>query len=115
MIRKPRTLDEHIADMLRDSHERGELQRARGFGKPFDFADGYDEAPADLRMGFKILKDAGAVPLEVAMMQDIQALEDRLSKLEPECEEAVALRRRIAGLRVEVALRLEAMGRRPRA
>ncbi|HET9577810.1 MAG TPA: DUF1992 domain-containing protein [Usitatibacter sp.] len=112
--RKPRSLDEHIAEMLRESQQRGELQRAKGWGKPFDFGDGYEETPADLRMGYKILKDAGAAPLEVEMLREVDSMERQLARLEPRSDAATALRQKIAQLRVEVALRIEALARRPK-
>ena len=113
--RKPRTLDEEIGEALRESHETGELQRAKGWGKPLDFGDGYEETPADLRMGFKILKDAGAAPLEVEMMREIDALERRFGRLDPGSDEAAELRQKVASLRVEVALRIEAMSKRSKS
>lgn len=113
-IRKQRTLDEQIAEALRESHATGELQRAKGWGQPLDFGDGYDETPADLRMGYKILKDAGVAPLEVEMMREVGALEKELARLDPQGDEATDLRRKIATLRVEIALRIEALGKRPK-
>lgn len=110
--RKARTLDEEIGEMLRESHERGELQRASGWGKPLDFGDGYEETPADLRMGYKILKDAGAAPLEVEMLREVDRLEKQLARMDAQGEDAAAMRRKIAELRVEVSLRLEAMAKR---
>ena len=112
MSKSPKSLDERIADALRESHERGELQRAKGWGKPLDFGDGYDETPADLRMGYKILKDAGAYPVEVEILREVRALEERLAKLDPASDDAAALRGKISDLRTDVALRIEAMGRR---
>jgi DnaJ-like protein len=112
MSKKQRTLDQQIADALRESHEMGELQRAKGWGKPLDFGDGYDETPADLRMGFKILKDAGVAPVEVEIMREIQALERSLAELDPQGDEAVALRRKISDLRLDVSLRIEALAKR---
>ena len=114
MTNKQRTLDERIADALREAYERGEIQRAKGFGKPLDFGDGYEETPADLRMGYKILKDAGAAPVEVEMLREVRALEEKLAALDAESEEAAAIRQKISDLRLVVALRIEALGRRPR-
>ena len=112
MTRKIKSLDERIAESLRESQERGELQRAPSWGKPLDFGDGYDETPAELRMGYKILKDAGAAPLEVELMREIRALETELAGMDAKCDAADELRRKIASLRTEVALRIEALGRR---
>jgi hypothetical protein len=112
MAKEPRSLEDRIADALRESEQRGELQRARGWGKPLDFGDGYDETPADLRMGYKILKDAGAAPIEVEIMREIRALETRLAGIDATSDEANEIRRKISDLRLDVALRIEAMAKR---
>lgn len=103
--RKP-TLDEHIAEQLALSAASGELQAAPSWGKPLDFGDGYDDTPVELRMGFKILKDAGVVPHEVTMLREVAALKHELTS-EADADRAEALRRRIAELQQAVALRLE--------
>ena len=115
MTKNPKSLEERIAEALRESEQTGELQRAKGYGKPLDFGDGYEETPADLRMGYKILKDAGAAPLEVEILRDIKALEEQLAGMDASSEEAVTMRRKIADLRLDVALRLEALAKRPRS
>lgn len=111
---QPRTLDERIAAALKEAYERGEIQRAKSFGKPLDFGDGYDETPADLRMGYKILKDAGAAPVEVEMLREVRALGEQLAEMDSDSDEAAATRRKISDLRLIVALRMEAMAKRPR-
>jgi DnaJ-like protein len=108
-----RDLDERIGAALRESLERGELQRAKSWGKPLDFGDGYEETPADLRMGYKILRDAGGAPLEVELMREIEALNVQLGRLEAGSADAAELRRKIMDLRLEIALRIEALARRP--
>jgi hypothetical protein len=100
------TLDDEIARHLRESEAAGELQAAPSYGKPLDFGDGYDETPVELRMGFKVLKDAGVVPHEVQMLREVGALKLRLQATADEAE-AAALRQRINDLQQNVALRLE--------
>ncbi len=46
----PPTLDEQIAQSLRDSQRSGELQAAPSWGKPLALDDGFDETPLELRM-----------------------------------------------------------------
>ena len=104
-------LEDNIGRHLADSHASGELQRAKGYGKPLDFGDGYDETPADLRMGYKILKDAGVVPPEVELMQRVQAQRLAADAL-PEGAERTAAMQRLAEMQQQLALRLEAIGRR---
>jgi hypothetical protein len=94
------TLDEQIAQSLRDSQHSGELQAAPSWGKPLALGDGFDETPLELRMAFKMLKDA--------LMREIAALRSQLALLDGEPTPAVAaLRRRIVDLNANLALRLE--------
>ena len=109
--KKLKLIEDHIGQALRESEQSGELKRARDWGKPIDFGDGYDETPGDLRMGFKVLKDAGVVPPEVEMMQRLGEMRTRLAGLEPGGEEAAALAREIHDLQVAVALRIEALAK----
>ncbi len=69
-----RLLEDHIGRALADSERSGELRSARTYGKPLDLGDGYDDTPAELRMAMKMLKDAGVVPPEVELMQQLAAL-----------------------------------------
>jgi hypothetical protein len=98
--------DDAIGQMLRESLANGELQRAPSYGKPLALADGYEQTPLALRMGMKILKDAGVVPPEVELMQRIAALQAQADTAGDEGE-ARALRQRVADLRQALALRLE--------
>jgi hypothetical protein len=105
-------LEDNIGRHLADSHASGELKQAASYGKPLNFGDGYDETPADLRMGYKILKDAGVVPPEVEFMQQIEAQRLAADAL-PEGPERKAALQRVAEMRQQIALRLEALARRP--
>jgi hypothetical protein len=100
------TLDEQIAQSLSESLVNGELKAAPSWGKPLDFGDGYDETPPELRMPFKILKDAGYVPHEVLQLHEVARLRDELAAC-GDAERAEGLRRRIAELQQLIALRLE--------
>jgi hypothetical protein len=98
--------DDQIGAALRESEQSGELKGAPSYGKPLDFGDGYDETPAELRMPMKVLRDAGVVPHEVALMREAAALQMQIDN----CDDAVALPalcRQLADLRQNIALRLE--------
>ena len=101
------TIDEQIAQSLRESLASGELATAASWGKPLDLADGYAQTPEELRMAFKALKDAGFVPPEVETMQQIAALREQLAATGADPTAADALRRRISELQQHLALRLE--------
>jgi hypothetical protein len=99
-------LDDHIGRALAESHASGELRSARSYGKPLDLGDGYEQTPAELRMGFKILKDAGVVPPEVELMRQIEALRRSLEGA-PDDEASRGGRQRLSELQQQLALRLE--------
>lgn len=105
------SLDEKIAEALRAAEKSGELKGARDYGKPLDFGDGYAETPAELRLAFKVLKDSGFAPAEVAMLQDIAELRKRYSAMDPDSDEARALATKIQDLEIEARLRIERLGR----
>jgi len=100
------TLDDHIAQSLRDSLRSGELQSAESWGKPLDLNDGYAQTPEELRLAFKALKEAGFVPPEVETMKQIAALRQTI-EVDPGAPEVDAMRRRLSELQQHLALRLE--------
>ena len=102
-------LDDHIGRALRDSEARGELRDAPSWGKPLDFGDGYDETPPELRMGLKILKDAGIVPPEVEMMRALAGLRGELEGAAGDAGRERSLRGRIAALQLAIELRRDAL------
>ena len=103
------TIDEQIAQSLRESLRNGELKSAPSWGKPLDLADGYAQTPDELRMAFKALKDAGFVPPEVETMQQIATLREQLATVAAsnDAAGANALRQRISELQQHLSLRLE--------
>jgi len=99
-------LEDHIGRALQQSQRSGELQTAPSYGKPLDFGDGYEQTPEELRMGMKVLKDAGFVPHEVTMMREAAALQAQIDACGDDSLRP-ALRRQLAMLRQSIALRLE--------
>ena len=99
-------LEDHIGRSL--SQSAAELRSAPSFGKPMSFGDGYDETPAELRMGMKVLKDAGIVPPEVEVMREIAALQALLAATADEAA-AKPLRQR---LNVEISEKQQALAMR---
>lgn len=101
-----RLIEDHIGRAIAESEASGELQRARGFGQPLDFGDGYEETPAELRMGMKVLKDAGVVPPEVELMQRIAALREA-AEATADPAERQRLQQRLSEQQQALSLRLE--------
>ena len=100
-------LDDDIGRALERAVASGELRTAASYGKPLNLADGYEETPVELRMGYKILKGAGIVPPEVELMQQIEALRESLASAAPDDATASAGRQKLADMRQQLALRLE--------
>ncbi|PTT90967.1 hypothetical protein DBR42_04850 [Pelomonas sp. HMWF004] len=103
-----REQDERIARELAESMRSGELQSAACYGKPLVQADGWDETPVEFRMAFKVMKNAGLPPPELAAFK---ARTELRAQLEAATDEGVkhTLRRQLAELEQAIALRLEGM------
>ncbi|MBT2868982.1 DUF1992 domain-containing protein [Chromobacterium violaceum] len=106
-MQSPRDLDAAIAAGIRASEQSGELQRAKVWGKPLALDDGYAATPAELRMSYKILKDAGCVPAEVEAMRELAALRAELAALEPDTPAWRAKQAQVQQKGLDLALQLE--------
>jgi len=62
---------------IREAMERGEFDNLAYHGKPLKLDD-LTGVPAHLRMGYKILKNAGILPEEMQLKKDIVSLQDLL-------------------------------------
>ena len=102
------TLDDEIAKHLQQALESGELQRAKGYGKPLPETSGWDDTPEALRMAFKILKDAGAAPPEIEMFHERARLRTALEACTDEAEKE-RLRAELSQLEQKISLRLESL------
>ena len=103
-----KTLDQQIAGHLADAHKSGELQSAPSYGRPLAGPEGWDETPEEFRQAFKILKDAGFAPPEIALFHERARLRASLAS---ECDPgARKLREReLSELEQKIALRLESL------
>jgi hypothetical protein len=81
---------------------RGELDNLPGAGRPLDLDDD-PLVPEDLRLAFRILKNAGFVPSEVQSRGEIRALEDLIAAVGREGETAADALRKLQLLRLELA------------
>ena len=102
------TQDEEIARYLREAAASGELKGIPGYGKPLPEDAGWNATPEELRMPFKILKNAGFAPPEVEMFRQRAELNAALETATGESER-VALQARLSDLQQKIALRLEAL------
>lgn len=70
---------------IQDALERGEFDNLSGAGKPLEL-DTNPFVPTELRMAYKVLKNAGVVPQEVETHNEIRSLEAMLADMEDEAE-----------------------------
>ncbi|MBT9492606.1 MAG: DUF1992 domain-containing protein [Paucibacter sp.] len=100
--------DDEIAQHLRQALASGELQSAESFGKPLAADAGWEATPDSLRMPFKILKNAGYAPPEVALFHEKAALQAQIAACSDEAERR-QLQEQLGQLAQQLALRLEAL------
>jgi hypothetical protein len=75
-----------IADeKIREAIRKGEFKNLPGAGKPLP-PDDLAMVPEELRMAFKILKNAGALPEEMQLRKDMVTLGDLLAACRDESE-----------------------------
>lgn len=102
------TLDDEIGRHLAAAAASGELKAAPSYGKPLARPEGWDETPDEFRQAFKILKDAGFAPPEVALFHERARLRGLLEKASTRAE-GDSLMRQLGELEQKIALRLEAL------
>lgn len=71
---------------IREAMARGELDNLPGKGKPLAMDEDLSGVPAELRMAYKLLKNAGFVPPEVELRKEIVSLREMLGTLEDDEE-----------------------------
>ena len=104
-------VDEIIRQWVAKVERTGEVKQLPGFGEPLDFDDGFMETPGELRMVHKILKNAGYVPAEIELLQQLAALREQLAATtQPEQQRELKLK--IAKTQQKATIMLEAMRRK---
>lgn len=93
---------------IREAMARGELDNLPGAGKPLAMDEDLSGVPDELRMAYKMLKNAGFVPPEVELRKDIVSLREMLGTLDDDEQ-----RRRVRRELDFKLLRLNTMRRRP--
>jgi hypothetical protein len=77
---------ERIAEeRIREALQRGEFENLPGRGKPLKLEDD-QHIPEDLRLAFKVLKNANCLPPELELKKEIRSAEELLGKLTDEGE-----------------------------
>ena len=66
-------------DRIKKAYQDGEFDALPGFGKPMQFED-LSGIPEELRMAYKIMKNAGYTEEEGRLRQEMMGIEDLLKK-----------------------------------
>lgn len=77
---------------IQEAIERGEFDNLPGKGKPLPLEDD-SHIPHELRMAYKILKNAGCLPPEMQVKKEILELKELLDNMEDEKEIYLCCRR----------------------
>jgi DnaJ-like protein len=93
---------------IREAMERGEFDDLPGKGKPLAMEEDLTGVPAELRMAYRILKNAGFLPPEVELRKEIATLRELVNSLED--DEARRKKRREIDFKL---LKLAMMRKRP--
>lgn len=84
---------EKIAEArILEAMQRGEFDKLSGAGNPLVFEDD-SMVPSDLRMAYKILKNAGCLPPELELRKEIASLAKLIGTLEDDQERGQAYRK----------------------
>jgi hypothetical protein len=67
-----------VEERIREAERRGAFTNLPGSGKPIEFADD-PHVPDELRMAYKILKNADCLPPEIELKKEIRCTEDLLA------------------------------------
>ena len=76
---------------IREAIERGEFDRLPGAGQPLKLEDDA-MIPPELRVAYKILKNAGCLPPELELRKEIVTLRDLLRAVEDDGERKAKIR-----------------------
>ena len=97
--------DKLVEQKIREAQEAGEFDRLEGSGRPIDL-EAYFSTPEELRAGYAVLKNAGVLPEEAAVLKELNELAAQLERARDE-EERARLRHAVVGLKLKYDLLVE--------
>lgn len=106
------SFDKLIENKIREAMDKGEFSNLPGRGQPIDL-DEYFATPEDQRLAHSILKNAGIVPAEIEVLNEIGALRQRLAGCADD-DERERLRKQIEAETLKLNLMLEQRKRKSR-
>jgi hypothetical protein len=96
-----------IEERIRRAQQKGEFKNLEGAGKPL-ILENNDHVSEDLRLAYKILKNADCLPPEIEIKKEIQQTEDLLKGMQSTAEKYRILKKLNF-----LILKLNSMGNRP--
>jgi hypothetical protein len=81
-----------VEDRIKKAQQRGDFDNLPGAGKPLDLCDD-QHIPEDLRLAYKILKNADCLPPEIELKKEILRTEDLLADLQDTAQRYSALKK----------------------
>lgn len=100
--------DKLVEQKIREAQEAGEFDHLEGAGRPVNL-DAYFNTPEELRAGYAVLKNAGVLPEEAAVLKELNELAARLEDCRDEAE-CQRLRRTLNDLKLKYDLMVERHG-----
>jgi Domain of unknown function (DUF1992) len=95
---------ERIAEQkIRKAIGEGQFENPTNAGQPLDL-ENYFQTPADLRMGYAILKNANCLPEEVELLNEIARLAQSCARTSPNVQTTEEKRLRACRLRLSMLL-----------
>jgi hypothetical protein len=94
---------------IQSAIERGEFSNLKGKGKPLDLNE-YFDTPEDIRLGYTLLKNAGYVPEEVQLLNQLEELKAKI-KIGKDENRIRELRKQLRDTQLKYDLRMERLNR----
>jgi hypothetical protein len=74
-----------VEALIKEAQAQGKFDNLPGAGKPIDLTE-YFNTPEDVRVAQSMLKNAGMVPVEIELLQEIAVLKESLHFVKDEAE-----------------------------
>lgn len=82
------SFDKTVEVLIKEAQARGEFDNLPGEGKPIDLTE-YFATPENTRVAQAMLKNAGMLPAEIDLLQEIAALKESLKAVSAEAKEQI--------------------------
>lgn len=81
------SFDRNVEAVIQEAMARGEFENLAGQGKPVDLTE-YFNTPEDVRVAGAMLKNAGMLPVELELLQEIMVLQELVISATEEAQKA---------------------------